>query len=208
MTHISDRELIGRWVRDGIVSLLDESELPTSAQDQFVQKITIESCYELADELVDRFDTYDLITDKFPDADDVYDEKFEEKFDMNDQCYREFGRSLEFVETAINHYDEHIHADVSDSELTIPVEGEHWIEFPNNAGANVMMKKIRAIVGGSLWMNLKKDIVYVPESIDQKFTGVLTNEDRKEISEFNQRFTGLRDDEDQIYVQRSLRRND
>jgi hypothetical protein len=157
----SENQIIGEWLQREIVRLLSEAELPVSVQDQLSQKITTDRFYELAEEFVDRFDDYDIITDKFPDEDDIYEEKFRENFKMDEQCYEEFGHPLEFVEEAVDHYEDHLSNLKTDDELIVPVEGDHWIEFPKNTGANAMMKKIRDVNSGSIWMNLKREIVYV-----------------------------------------------
>lgn len=157
----TDEQVIGEWLRTEIVRLISEAELPGSVQDQFSRKISNDRCYELAEEFVGRFEDYDLITDKFPDEEDIYEELFRTNFDMNEECLKEFGHSLEYVEAAVEAAADRYEAAPTESELTIPVEGDHWIEFAYNTGANAMMKKIRDINTGSIWMNLKKEIVYV-----------------------------------------------
>jgi hypothetical protein len=152
MTIVSDKTIIAQWMDEHIgevyVHILESPDE--------------ESLYEMMVDFVDRFEDFDIIQDKFDK--DAVEEAAIDNFNFSRWCRDEFGYDQDDLHQLVDGFETELEKASLEYNLTIPIVGWHWIDFPDREGSEAMMKLVQELPNGKLYIDLKKQLVFVPRS--------------------------------------------
>jgi len=157
MAYVKDQVIIAQWLREHLTKMCPSKQ----SLESFLEEATDGELFDLMDDFVDRFEDFDIIQDKL-DKESIEEEAIE-NYDHSKWCLAEFGYDEDDLHQITDIFETDLEKATLEYDITIPISGDHWIEFPTREGSEAMMKLVKKLLPfGSLWIDLKKRLVFVP----------------------------------------------